>query len=963
MGQKTKAKARTHRRTKRRGFASCYSSDSQPSNPNCDDGGEGVECRERCDHYNKDIAGLNVLLWEIHENSEDNVCEECFLEVCRGETDENCKENEEKNGEMTWDTILDSRIIWVCLDCGRFFCGGVDGDSEPHGHARQHAILKGHPWAAQCGDPDLVWCFQCNSLVQIPVLEEGIEEVELMAKDEDAGCAGGVEPEKETDDGLKDLIIERRKAYVVRGLKNLGNTCFFNSVMQNILAMDAFRDHVLSSEWLVGPLAMEMKNLFLETTAAEDSALSPTALFVTICAKAPQFGGYQQQDSHELLRYLLDGLCTEEKIVASFVSSGGKDKSAANSGVTFVETIFGGKLSSTISCMECGHTSTVYEPFLDLSLPVPAKKLPSKNVPLAVSNKSMREGNGHQRPGGENATEGSPVIKRQKAESFSPASECNESCIPPSEQAVSLAVEKVLMGIRYDGLEGANSASQVCDASIVQYVESGLLFQGENNSSCTSDSQTEICSKEKVTSLGFYGENSGRDENLSSCIQDSGAVVLPYKKRDSTHTGINRMTQNQENVAFVSATVKECSAQSTYACSGKGDLGVFASSFDEPEITSDCKTGTATGEDVNIIVCANSESYQNEVDDTSGVLSVESCLALFTKTELLSDEHAWHCEQCSGNSLLHNLGYKRSKSQAGTSLDQSEALNSQVDGSEVRSKTASLSLEVDDEKMALTPLNLVLNVERVVSAHTTCDISQNALDHTAILDNKTCKYRQARNRKSSESLDPILVDQTQYDGSQKDESFAESDYTSQYSSCPAAQENSLGESQGNLQSDSCSMNDQIHVGSGRPAQPPASSCSQDHGETILQSSSDIDSFSEINQIGKKGSPLLGKVNPTEDGRGHEIEPKSTKVKRDATIRVLISEAPPILTIHLKRFNQDANGHLNKLRRHVSFQEMLDMRPYMDIRYSSSLFHILYTSFNSTIFGIFFIWLSLQTMCS
>jgi hypothetical protein len=37
--------------------------------------------------------------------------------------------------------------------------------------------------------------------------------------------------------------------------------------------------------------------------------------------------------------------------------------------------MFSGRLSSMISYLECGYTSVVHEPFLDLSLPVPAKKM------------------------------------------------------------------------------------------------------------------------------------------------------------------------------------------------------------------------------------------------------------------------------------------------------------------------------------------------------------------------------------------------------------------------------------------------------------------------------------------------------------------------------------------------------------------------------------------------------------
>ncbi|KAF2288886.1 hypothetical protein GH714_022571 [Hevea brasiliensis] len=146
--------------------------------------------------------------------------------------------------------------------------------------------------------------------------------------------------------------------------------------------MNKLRDFFLDQDASFGPLTIALKKLYDETKPETGlkNVINPRSFFGCICSKAPQFRGFQQQDSHELLRCLLDGLSSEELAVRKQINTLKDDEISLKHGPTFMDSLFGGQIASTVSCIECNHSSTVYEPFLDLSLPVPTKKPPTKKV-------------------------------------------------------------------------------------------------------------------------------------------------------------------------------------------------------------------------------------------------------------------------------------------------------------------------------------------------------------------------------------------------------------------------------------------------------------------------------------------------------------------------------------------------------------------------------------------------------
>ena len=123
--------------------------------------------------------------------------------------------------------------------------------------------------------------------------------------------------------------------------------------------------------------------------------------FKTIVGRfGPSFSGYQQQDSQEFLAFLLDGMHEDLNRIMkkpyvekpdSTDDMVGNDEAIKKLAEqhweiykgrndSAVADLFGGLYKSTLVCPECSKVSITFDPFMDLTLPLPIESYWSKEV-------------------------------------------------------------------------------------------------------------------------------------------------------------------------------------------------------------------------------------------------------------------------------------------------------------------------------------------------------------------------------------------------------------------------------------------------------------------------------------------------------------------------------------------------------------------------------------------------------
>lgn len=167
----------------------------------------------------------------------------------------------------------------------------------------------------------------------------------------------------------------------LRGLINLGSTCFMNCILQALIHTPLLRDYFLADLHdchYDGDksicLVCEMCKLFQEFYSGKSTPHIPLKLLHLVWTHAKHLAGFAEQDAHEFLIATLDILHRHCK----GIDNGTQEAIVVNNPHNcdcIIDQIFTGGLQSDVICQACKNVSTTIDPFWDISLDLGPKSL------------------------------------------------------------------------------------------------------------------------------------------------------------------------------------------------------------------------------------------------------------------------------------------------------------------------------------------------------------------------------------------------------------------------------------------------------------------------------------------------------------------------------------------------------------------------------------------------------------
>ncbi|KAK5159318.1 hypothetical protein LTS14_002460 [Recurvomyces mirabilis] len=266
---------------------------------------------------------------------------------------------------------------YLCLQCPT-----VSSSRERH--------KKDHAFAVE-SDNGFIFCHDCRDFVYDPTFEA------LRTSSSTKKRKHSHLPSEERKLVSANTATTPCSATGLRGLYNMGQTCFMSVVLQSLIHNPLIRSWYLSEGHKSSDCEREactacaLDDIFTDFYGVEKHEGYGAVHMLQGCWKGGgNLAGYSQQDAHEYLGFILNSLHTafiedEDDDDDASIARMKKEKDTKDCECAIHQT-FSGLLRSTVTCTKCRNTTTAVESFLDLSLDIRSTSVSVKKKKLALTN-------------------------------------------------------------------------------------------------------------------------------------------------------------------------------------------------------------------------------------------------------------------------------------------------------------------------------------------------------------------------------------------------------------------------------------------------------------------------------------------------------------------------------------------------------------------------------------------------